>query len=154
LTRSAYALNLESMIRYGIDKFVGSWVSASGNLLRIKKVRKDLASVDFYDRKGAPVQRHYMGGAPSTSMAAYYDDYFGNFEVELWEEKRFILDLSHEYDYELDPKRREALVPALSWNTGDRSLDEWRSAFGPLDHFVRRKEPAASNNNTPTKSFE
>jgi hypothetical protein len=93
--------------------------------------------VDFLDPNGSPVQRLYMGGAPSTNMVAHYDDYYDNLEVELWEERRFILDLSHEYDYELDPKQREALVPALSWNKGDRSMDKWRSSFGPLDHFVR-----------------
>jgi hypothetical protein len=103
------------MIRYGIAKFVGSWVSASGYCLHIKKVRKDLASVDFLGPSGAPVQRSYMRGAPSTNMVARYDDCYGTFEVELWEEgKGFILDLSHKYDYELDPERREALVPALS----------------------------------------
>jgi len=37
------------MTRYGIARFVGSWVSASGYCLHIKKVRKDQASVDFLD---------------------------------------------------------------------------------------------------------
>ena len=138
------------MLRYGIAQFVGSWVSASGYCLRIKKVRKDLASVDVLDPSGAPVQRPYMGGAPMTNMVAQYDDYYEDFEVELWEERRLILHLSHEYDYELDPKRREALVPALSWNAGDRSLDKWRSSFGPLDHFVREIEQTASNGRAAT----
>jgi hypothetical protein len=48
------------------------------------------------------------------------------------------LDLTHEYNYELDPKRREALVPALTRYERDRFLDEYYSLFGPLDHFVRR----------------
>src|SRR5512139_2112182 len=137
------------MLHYGIAQFVGSWVSRSGHCLRIKKVREDLASVDYLDSSGAPVQRPYMGGAASTNMVAHYDDYYENFEVELWEERRFILHLSHEYDYELDPRRREALVPSLSWNAGDRTRDELRSSFGPLDHFVREMEQAASNGRTP-----
>ena len=141
------------MLRFGIAQFVGSWISASGYCLRIKKVRKDLALVDFLDPSGAPVQRPYMGDAPSTNMVAHYDDYYDNFEVELWEERRLILDLSHEYEYELDPKRREALVPALSWNAGDRSLDKWRSSFGPLDHFVREMEQAASKRRTSTTTL-
>ena len=128
------------MTRYGIARFVGSWVSASGYRLRIKKVRKDQASVDFLDPCGAPVLRPYMRGAPSVKMIAHYDDYNGIFEVNLWEEgKGFILDLTHEYDYELDPERREALVPALSRHERDRFLDECYSLFGPLDPFVRRK---------------
>ena len=128
------------MLRTGIEQFVGSWVSESGYHLRIKKVRKGRASVDFLDPRGAPVQRPYMGGAPSLKMVAHYDDYNGMFEVDLWEEgKGFILDLTHEYNYELDPERREALVPALSRNERDHFLDACYSLFGPLDHFVRRK---------------
>jgi hypothetical protein len=138
------------MIRYGIDKFICSWISASGNCLRIKKVRKDLASVDFLDPTGAPVQRHYMEGAPSTDMVAHYDHYYEDFEVELWVERRFILHLSHEYDYELDPEHRESLEPALSRNKQDQFLDRYYSLFRPLDHFVREKEQAASNGCTPT----
>ena len=72
-------------------------------------------------------------------MVAHYDDYNGMFEVDLWEEgKGFILDLTHEYNYELDPER-EALVPALSRNERDHVLDACYSLFGPLDHFVRTK---------------
>jgi len=48
------------------------------------------------------------------------------------------LDLTHEYNYELDPER-EALVPALSRNERDHFLDACYSLFGPLNHFVRRK---------------
>ena len=81
-----------------------------------------------------------MKGAPSVKMIARYDDYNGTFEVDLWEKgKEFILDLTHEYNYELDPERREALVPALTRYERDRFLDEHYSIFGPLDHFVRRK---------------
>jgi len=52
------------MMRYGIARFVGSWVSSSGYRLRIKKVRKDQASVDFLDPRGAPIQRSFLKGAP------------------------------------------------------------------------------------------
>ena len=73
-------------------------------------------------------------------MIAHYDNFNGIFEVDLWEEgKEFILDLTHEYDYELDPERREALVRALTRYERDRFLDEYYLLFGPLDHFVRRK---------------
>jgi hypothetical protein len=55
--------------------------------------------------------------------------------VDLWQEgKGFILDLTHEYDYELDPERREALVPALSRNERDHFLGACYSLFGSLDH--------------------
>ena len=127
------------MLRNGIAQFVGSWVSESGYQLRIKKVDKDRALVDFLDRRAAPVQRPYMGGAFSLKMVAHYGS-SGIFEVDLWQEgKGFSLDLTHEYDYELDPERREALVPALSRNEQDHFLDAWYALFGPLDHFVRTK---------------
>ena len=126
------------MTRYGIARFVGSWVSASGYRLRIKKVREDQASVDFLDPRGAPVQRPYMKGAPSMKMIAHYDDYNEDFRVDLWEEgKGFTLHLDHEYDYLLDSEQREALVPSISRYERDRFLDAYYSLFGPLDHFVR-----------------
>jgi hypothetical protein len=81
-----------------------------------------------------------MRGAPTLKMVAHYDDYKGMFEVDLWKEgKGFILDLTHEYNCELDPERREVLVPALSRNERDHFLDACYSLFGPLDHFVRGK---------------
>ena len=46
-------MKVRIMLRYGIAQFVGSWISASGFRLRIKKVRKDQASVDFLDPRGA-----------------------------------------------------------------------------------------------------
>ena len=128
------------MLRNGIAQFVGSWVSESGYCLRIKKVRKDRASVDFLDPRGVPVKRTYMGGAPSIKMIAQYDGYYENFEVDLWERgKGFILHLDHEYDYPLDRERREALVPGISRYERDSFLDAFYSLFGPLDHFVRSK---------------
>ena len=54
------------MLRNGIAQFVGSWVSESGYHLRIKKVDKDRALVDFLDPRAAPVQRPYMGGCALT----------------------------------------------------------------------------------------
>lgn len=128
------------MLRNGIAQFVGSWVSGSGYRLRIKKVRNDRASVDFLDPRGAPVERTYMGRAPSIKMIAHYDDYYENFEVDLWEQgKWFTLHLTHQYDYVLDREQREALVPAISRNERDHFLDSFYLLFGPLDHFVRRQ---------------
>ena len=101
------------------------------------------ASVDFLDPRGAPVQRPYMGGAPSLKMVAHYDDCNGMFAVDLWEEgKGFILDLTHEYNYELDPERREALVPALSRNERDHFLDACYSIVSCSAPFFAQSDPA------------
>ena len=126
-------------MRYGISRFVGCWISAPGHRLRIKKLSKDRASVDFFGPSGDPILRPYMGGAPSVQMIAHYDDYSGIFEVDLWKEGAgFILDLTHEYHYDLDPERRETLVPALCRNEQDRFLDEFYPLYGSLKHFVRQ----------------
>lgn len=99
----------------GISRFVGSWVSASGYCLRIRRVQEEAASVDFLDSRGVPVGRPYMGGTLSVQMTAHYDEYEGEFQVELWGPgKGFTLHLVHEDDYELDECRREALVPGIS----------------------------------------
>lgn len=126
------------MMRYDITRFVGSWIDASGYRLKIEKLTESQATVDFLDPSGDPVRRPYMTGAPSLGMVAHYDDYNGTFEVDLWEvERGFMLDLSHEYDYELDEKRREALVPGITRYERDHFLDEFSPLFGRLEHFVR-----------------
>jgi hypothetical protein len=120
------------MFRNGIAQFVGSWVSESGYCLRIKKVRKDRASVDFLDPRGVPVKRTYMEGAPSIKMIAQYDDYYENFEVDLWERgKGFILHLDHEYGYLLDREQREVLVPAISRYERDHFLELFTHYLAP-----------------------
>ena len=130
------------MRRLGISRFVGSWVSASGHRLRIRRVRKDAASVDFLGPSGNPVRRPYMGGALSLELAAYYDDYDGVFEVDLWgHNKGFTLHLDHEEAYELDEHRREALVPGISRYERDHFLDEFYPLFGRLEQFVRERNP-------------
>jgi hypothetical protein len=90
------------MICYDITRFVGLWANSAGYRMKIKMQHKVQAMVDFLDPSGSPVCRPYMNGAPSLEMVAHYDDYNGSFEVDLWEAGRgFVLDLSHEYDYEL-----------------------------------------------------
>lgn len=129
------------MFGTGIEQFVGSWVSEAGYRLRIRKVRKDQAFVDFLDPRGAPIARPYMGGALSMNMIAHYDDYNEDLRVDLWEEgKGFILHLDHGYDYVLESEQREALEPAISRYERDRFLHAYYSLFGPLDRFVRASE--------------
>jgi hypothetical protein len=135
------------MIRYGISRFVGSWVSAAGHRLRIRRVSKNKASVDFFDPSGAPMGRPYMHGNPTVRMVARYEEYYGSFEVDLWlPRKGFSLHLDHEYDYDLGEYRREALVPDISRYKRERFLDEYYPLFGPLQHFVREEnaEPDAA----------
>ena len=129
------------MKRHGIARFVGRWVSSSGYHLQIKRVSNAQAMVDFVDDSGNPVRRPYMDGAPSVKMVAHYDDYNGQFEVDLWGEgKGFTLHLHHEADYELDEQGRESLVPSIGRHKRDRFLDRFYALFGSLDHFVRESD--------------
>ena len=142
------------MLRNGIAQFVGSWVSQFGYRLRVEKVRRDRAVVDFLDPRGAPIVRPYMGGAPSMKMIAHYDDYNEDFRVDLWEEsKGFILHLDHECGYVLDPEQREALVPAISRYERDRFLDAY--CFSDLrPNSIRRNLAISSFSRSISSSRE
>ena len=97
------------------------------------------ATVDYLDPNGTPVPRPYMNGAPSLEMVANFDTYNGTFEVDLWQPGRgFLLDLHHEFDYELDELGREALVPGIVRYEGDDFLEDFVRLLGPLGHFVRQ----------------
>jgi hypothetical protein len=86
-------------------------------------------------------------------MVAHYDDYNGMFEVDLWQDgKGFILDLTHEYDYELDPERREALVPALSRNERDHFLDACYSLFGGWRSIISPTSKIVVNRTLPSQT--
>jgi len=127
------------MTRSGIARFVGSWISSSGHRLKITKINDLQARVDFCGPDGEPVRRPYMSDAPAVGMIAHYDDYNWTFQVELWQSgKGFVLDLTHETEYELDDQRRESLVPGIIRNESDFFLDHYSGLF-PLHHFVRTK---------------
>ena len=94
--------------------------------MRIQKLNSKTALVDFLDKTGAPVSRPYMNSAPAEQMTAHYDDYNGEFDVELWKrEKGFTLHLAYEYEYELDELRSESLVPSISRYSEDEFLDDF-----------------------------
>lgn len=140
------------MIRYGLARYLGSWRTASGYSLRIRRARAQEARVDFLTPAGVPVCRPYMADAPSVDMIARYNDYEGSLDVDLWKAGRgFTLVLSHEYDYILDDQQRESLVAGISRNMVDKFLDAYYPLFGQLEHFVRDKrrtpiKPARSTN--------
>ncbi len=139
-------------MNHGIDRYVGCWVSSSEQRLRIYRISDIRASVDFLDSSGAPVVRSYMGDALALSMEANFDDYDGDFEVDLWnKDKGFTLHLNYEHEYDLDESRREALVFSLSRFQKDEFLESFFPLFGPMNHFVRDKkaEQASPPNPVP-----
>jgi len=51
--------------------------------------------------------------------------------------------LTYEYSYELDEHLREAIVPGLSRDEEDDSLEQYYELFYPLEHYVRvQKAPS------------
>ena len=127
----------EHMI-FGIDRYVGSWVSKDGLCLKIEKIDECRGSVSVLSESGEPVRRPHWDDKPTSNMPAWYDDYEGDLEVDLWEKgKGFSLILTYEYGYELDQFKRDALVPALSRYEDDHFLDAYYALFGSLSHYTR-----------------
>jgi hypothetical protein len=128
-------------MKYGIDKFIGTWVSESRYRLEIIKVSSTEASVSLYSPNGAAPLRPYYDNLPTIRMYASYDEYEGDFDISLWKKRSgFVYSLEHEYDYMLDKHERESLAPGLCRNSQDEFLDQYYYLFGPLDHFVREEE--------------
>ena len=85
----------------------------------------------------------------TVDMPATYDDYIGDFEVQLWKaDGGFCLNLNHEYSNRLDELHEEILVPALSRYEEDDFLDIFYNLFGNLKHY-RREESRTNRPSCP-----
>jgi hypothetical protein len=125
-------------MKFGIDRFIGLWESEDGYRLDIGKTSDTSAIVSFYDPYGEPVARPYFNDKPTIKMPASYDDYYGEFRIDLWEEgKGFKFDIHHEEKYDLDELQRESLVPSITRYEEDNYLDKYYELFGKLNHFTR-----------------
>jgi len=73
-------------------------------------------------------------------MTANYDEYYGEFQVELWKKgKGLVLHLLYENNYALDLHHREALVPSIGRHEEDNFLEDFCRHIC-LDHLVRTTE--------------
>lgn len=123
-------------MKFGIDKFIGLWESVDGYRLDIAKTSDTSATVSFYDPSGQPVVRPYYNDKPAIKMIASYDDYYGEFRINLWEKgKGFEFDIHREGEYDLDNFKRESLIPAITRYEEDNFLDKYYELFGKLNHF-------------------
>ena len=126
------------IMRSGIDKYSGTWISKDNWRVEIKKVNDTSALVSFYSPTGDLVKRPYFNYKPTLEMPAEYDDYYGEFIVHLWEPvKGFQLDLHYAEKYELEPSHGEALIPALTRLEKDNFLDKFYQLFGNLKSFYK-----------------
>jgi len=125
-------------MKFGIDKFSGIWTSKDNYKLEIKKIDDSSALVSFYALENKPIKRPYFNNEPTLNMSSVYDDYSGEFSVDLWEHgKGFELDLNYEETYVLDKLQRESLIPSLTRYEDDNFLDQYYGLFGNLNHFTK-----------------
>ncbi|MDC3237291.1 hypothetical protein OAT93_01010 [bacterium] len=125
-------------MKFGIEKFIGLWESEDGYRIDIAKASDTSGLVSFYDSSGNAVIRPYYNDSPTIEMPASYDDYHGEFIIELWEKgKGFALDMHHEENYDLDKFKRESLIPAITRHEEDNFLDKYYELFGKLKHFTK-----------------
>ncbi len=128
-------------MRFGIDKFIGLWKSEDGYYLKISKISSTSAIVSFYDPSGEPVIRPYYGSKPTVQMPASYDEYEGEFDIDLWETgKGFTLNLTYLNDYVFDKQKKELLIPSIIRNEDDDFLDKHYKLYGTLKNLVKEPE--------------
>ena len=71
-------------------------------------------------------------------MPATYDDYEGDFRVDLWEEnKGYSLDLDQDCSQPLDESGLYMLSPGISRNSEDNFLDQYSRLFGNLSSYTK-----------------
>lgn len=123
---------------FGISKYAGIWESEDGFRLDIKTISDTSALVSIYDSNCQPYKRTYFNDKPTINLNATYDDYLGEFRVDLWNKnKGFELILEYEHEYDLDEFKRDALIPALSRNEEYKFLNNYYEIFGTLRHLVK-----------------
>lgn len=136
-------------MKFEIEKFSGIWASEDHYRLEIIIIDETSAFVSLYNPRGVPVNRPYFHNTPTINMPALYDDYYGEFTVDLWEDnKGFKLDLQYEEQYDLDELKRDALVPALTRYEADNFLDQYYELFGHLKPFARKGDERQAHSRT------
>ncbi|MBI2297170.1 MAG: hypothetical protein HYU76_14295 [Betaproteobacteria bacterium] len=123
-----------------IHNYLGEWEDERGNRLSIRKVDDKTAFVSFFAAPaGKPVLRPWHHDEPTVDMLGSYQPEEGaELLVELGKlGGGFMLHLDFQPAYTLDPRGRDALVPALSRYEGDTFLDQYHWFFDPLKHYTR-----------------
>ncbi len=125
-------------MKIGIDKYIGQWKSDDGYCLEISKISETSALVSFYNSDGKPVIRPYYGNKPTVQMSASYNEYDGEFDINLWETgKGFTLNLNYLNDHEFNNEQKERLIPSIIRNEKDDFLYIHYQLYGDLKTFGR-----------------
>ena len=127
-------------MKFGIDQYVGNWKNQEGYRLEIRKKDETYAWVALFSPFGSPISRPYWGGKETVEMFAIYNDYIGDFDVQLWgPDSGFCLNLNHAYSTRIDDYGEEILYQGLSRYQEDDHLDAFYVLFGKLTNYKREK---------------
>ena len=127
-------------MKFGIDRYVGNWKNQEGYRLQIRKKDETNAWVALFSPFGPPISRPYWGGKKTVDMLATYNDYIGDFDVQLWGPgSGFCLNLNHTYSTRIDDYGKEILAQGLSRYQKDDHLDAFYALFGELNSYKREK---------------
>ena len=127
-------------MKYGINGFIGNWVSEDGYKLEIIKENDTSALISMYSPDVKAIIRPYFNNKPSLEMPSQYDEYEGILDIYLWGiDKGFEINLIREEEYMLDDLQRESLVPTYCRREEDEFMDQYWDLFGQLKHYTRIK---------------
>jgi len=125
-----------------MERFIGKWKNAAGNILKIMPNDNKSLLVSFYNgRTGRPICREYFENKETINMNAELDFYETSLEVDLWtKEKGFQLSLLYDWIEFRNEPSCYCLCPGLTQFAEDHETDKYVGLFLPLDLYKRVKE--------------
>ena len=127
-------------MKFGIDLYIGEWISDDKYRLVITKVDGLSAVVSLFGPDGNPIKRPYFENKATLDMPAVYKDYDGIFYVHLWTEgSGFELHLDNHWEELIGEKEKEALGVGISRYAEDEHLDQYSMLFGNLSSFKKQE---------------
>jgi len=136
-------------MKYGIDNYTGNWQDSDGYRLEIIKIDDSHALASLFSPFGPPVSRPFWDGRDCIDMPVEYDEYYGDFRIQLWEKnKGFTLDLLYDPFLNSSDDGIEILAPSLSRYAKDEHLQKYYKLFGNLNYY--KKDNSRTNPLHPT----
>ncbi len=131
-------------MKYVIDRYIGFWKNEEGYRLEIRKKDETNALASLFAPSGHPISRPYMDGKETVDMPAIYDDYIGDFDIQLWNpDSGFCLNLHHFNSTRNDNYGEELLSPGLTRHEEDNHLEPFYALYGKLSYYKRQKAEQA-----------
>jgi hypothetical protein len=135
------------MVKFGIEGYIGSWISAAGQRIVVEKCMRRTLLVSLFDIDGRAILRPYMNQAPAEKLIGHFDDAEGFLDVEIWYPKSgFLLSLLHECEPLPNGLWSHFLAPSFVRNEGDARLDAYYPVFGKLESYFPEPNQALQHN--------